>query len=98
MGLRPHGPRAARNEHKGVPSHPLQEPHVSPSLQQVAPHPLPPSEAQQPPGQWHLGTGVHPAAGHTLRPHDSTFQGDREVDVERVGLVVAEIRQGLGVL
>lgn len=26
MGLRPHGPRVARNEHKRVPSHPLQEP------------------------------------------------------------------------
>lgn len=39
-----------------------------------------------------------PSPGHTLQLHDSTFQSDREVNVECVGPVMTEIRQGLGVL
>lgn len=63
-----------------------------------------PSHCPPSPGtQEQLGNGVGP---HVPLPqawacpplHDNTFQGDREVDVERVGLAVAEIRQGLGVL
>lgn len=61
-------------------------------------HPSPTPVTQGPSRQWHLGICAHQALGHILQLHDSTFQGNREVDVECVGLVMAEVWQGSGVL